>query len=55
MDELKKKELKVSRVNPLIRIPARLFDGIDKRKRRIPLVMIFAKDGCTIMVDRARL
>jgi len=55
MDELKKKELKVSRVNPLVRVPARLFTGIDGRKRKIPLIITTDKDGCTITVDRARL
>ena len=55
MDDLKKKELKVSRVNPLIRIPAKLFTDIDGRKRIIPIIVISDKDGCTITVDRARL
>ena len=52
---VKEKQLTVSRVNPLIRVLARLFGGIDGRKRRIPIIVISDKDGCTITVDRARL
>ena len=55
MEEAKQKQLRVSRVNPLIRIPAKLFNNIDGRKRRIPIIVVSDKNGCTITVDRARL
>jgi hypothetical protein len=38
MSELvKTKYLKVDRKNPLVRLPAEIFNGIDKRKRKIPI------------------
>ena len=45
------KDITVSRVNPLIRIPARLFKNIDKRKKRIPLKVYYNDYQCTIEVD----
>ena len=52
---LLKKELKISRINSIVRVPASLFEGIDKRKRKIPIIMITDGAECVITVDRARL
>ncbi len=46
------KEIKVNRVNPLIRIPALLFKSIDKRKRKIPLTITFDDTECSIVVNK---
>lgn len=45
------KQITVSRVNPLVRIPAVLFKGIDKRKRRIPLVVDYDNGRCIVKID----
>ena len=52
---LLKKQSKQEQINAIVRVPASLFKGIDKRKRRIPIIMITDGAECVITVDRARL
>ena len=49
------KKIKVDRANPLIRIPALLFRAIDKRKRKIPLIITFDNLECSIIIDQDKL
>lgn len=41
----------VNRENATIRIPADLFKQIDKRKRKIPLIIDYTEHACIIKVD----
>ena len=46
------KELKIDRKNPLVRLPVAMFNGIDKRKKRIPVKLILNDKGVlTITLD----
>ena len=49
------KKIRVDRTNPLVRIPALLFKDIDKRKRRIPLIVTFDNSECSVIIDREKL
>jgi hypothetical protein len=51
---MSKKEITVSRVNPLIRVPAVLFKGIDKRKRKIPLTITSEETKITIELSQSK-
>ena len=50
-DSVTQKRVKIDRANPLIRIPALLFKAIDKRKRKIPLLITFDNLECSIIID----
>ena len=47
------KTIRVDRSNPLIRIPAKMFQEIDKRKRKIPLKINYnhISDSMNINID----
>ncbi len=52
-DIMTKKTIRVNRANPLIRIPAELFKDIDKRKKKIPLIVAIdnISNHLTVMID----
>jgi len=52
LSNVKQKKVKVNRENPLIRIPALLFKDIDKRKRKIPLIITFDNLECSIIINQ---
>lgn len=54
-NEVTQKKIKVDRANPLIRIPALLFKNIDKRKRKIPLIITFDNLECSVIIDQDKL
>ena len=45
------KRIQIDRKNPIIRIPAKVFDSIDKRKRKIPVVVKIEHTNPIIKVD----
>ena len=49
------KRVKVDRYNALVRIPASMIKSIDKRKRKIPLVVTYNNTQCIIRVDEKKL
>lgn len=49
------KEVTVRRNNPLIRIPAVLFNGIDKRRTKIPIKIKFSKTFVVVAIDTKKL
>ena len=49
------KELSVRRLSPIIRIPAVLFKGVDKRKDKIPITVTWTEDFCTVNVNKDKL
>lgn len=49
--EHNEKVLKISRHNPLIRIPASLFKDIDKRKTKIEIKVITNKDSIILKIN----
>ncbi len=49
------KKLTITRANPLVRLPAILFKTIDKRKKKIPLMVTYDNSVFVVEIDKEKL